>query len=295
MLDWNYMLFFTLFATVFAMSVGLFEFSGAEGVEDEEEDPDFEPEAYADILMGAPDDDAMSAQTYEADLAYLLAEGGDMLTAAAGTGNGGGDLPIPSDRADAGVGGGGDDDTMTGGAGGDLMYGHGGDDDMHGDGGDDHMFGGSGENLIDGGADDDPLAGGVGGDVLNGGEGDDLLDGGADADVLGGGAGDDVLILGEGDLATGGEGTDEFHVYDIESHDAPPADVTDFEPRTDAIHVLYVAQTDPDTGEVEVPEIGVTFDDAADETVVTLNGHAIATLAGAVAITAKDVVLTPIA
>ncbi|TYB81797.1 calcium-binding protein [Maritimibacter fusiformis] len=297
MLDWTYMMFFTLFATVFAMSVGLFEFSAAEGADDEDDGPEFEPDQYTDIVMGTPEDDAMSAQTYEADLAYMLAEGSDTLVATSGDdyadGGAGNDLLILSHGADIGLGGAGDD-TLRGGEGDDMLYGQHGDDEIYGDGGDDTLFGGSGDDVLDGGAGDDVLEGGSGDDRLDGGEGDDWLDGGAGADVLDGGDGDDVLILGAGDLATGGEGADEFHVYDIDSPDASPAEVTDFEPRTDAIHVLYVANTDPDTGEVEVPEIGVSFDDEADETVVTLNGHAVATLAGDAGITADDVVLTPI-
>lgn len=293
MLDWTYMMFFTLFATVFAMSVGLFEFSAAEGDDDEDAGPEFEPDQYTDIVMGTPDDDAVTAQSYEADLAYLLAEGSDTLVATSGDdyadGGAGNDLLILSNGADTGLGGAGDD-TLRGGEGDDMLYGQGGDDELHGEGGDDTLIGGSGDDLLEGGTGDDALAGGSGADTLVGGEGDDVLDGGDGADVLDGGVGDDVLILGEGDLATGGEGADEFHVYDIESPDAPPAEVSDFEPETDAIHVLY----SPDETGADVPEIGVSFDEDADETIVTLNGQQIATLAGDAGITVDDVVLTPI-
>lgn len=295
MLDWTYMLFFTLFATVFAMSVGLFEFSGTDTADDEDDGPEFQPDNYTDIVMGTSGDDMLSAQTYEADLAYMLAEGSDTLVATAGDdfvdGGAGNDVLILSNGDDVGLGGDGAD-VLVGGDGDDEIHGQGGDDDMQGNDGDDTLWGGSGNDTLAGGEGDDMLFGGSGDDVLTGGSIDAVDDDGFD--VLDGGEGDDVLILGAGDLATGGEGADEFHVYDIESADAPPAEITDFEGATDAIHVLYHPTSDPDTGAPEVPEIGVSFDADADETVVTLNGQQIATLAGNAGITVADVVLTPL-
>lgn len=270
MVDWTYMMFFSLFATVFAMSVGLFEFSADSDAEDEDAGPEFEPENYTDLFIGTPGDDAMTAQNYEADLAYMLAEGSDTLVASEGDdladGGAGNDVLILSNGDDMALGGDGED-VLSGGAGDDELHGQGGDDDIEGNGGDDLLYGGSG---------------------------DDLLDGGQGDDILFGGLGDDVLILGEGDLATGGEGMDEFHVYEIDSPEAPPADITDFAAGTDAIHVHYYPVTDPETGAPAMPEIDVSFDDEADATVVTLNGQQIATLAGDAGITVADVVLTPI-
>ena len=130
------------------------------------------------------------------------------------------------------------------------------DDTPPGTEGDHHMTGGDGADLLTGAAGDVTLTGNLGNDILTGGNGADLLHGGAGHDMLDGtgdgtgdmvlgGAGDDLLLGGAADLLTGGAGADTFATVlsGTLGEGAPPL-VTDFDPATDSLQLLYDA-TDP--------------------------------------------------
>ncbi len=82
-------------------------------------------------------------------------------------------------------------------------------------------------------------------------------------------------------------------VFDIDSPEAPAANVSDFDASTDALEIQYSPQTDPDTGEEIPPSVSVSYDSEADVTSVHLNGVEVATLDGAAAISEDDITLTP--
>lgn len=96
---------------------------------------------------------------------------------------------------------------LEGGDGADTLTGGAGSDEILGDAGGDSLIGGAGQDYIDGGTGDDILSGGSGSDTLYGGLGGGL-------DTLSGDAGDDDLVMGSGDIAYGGDGDDEFFLYD---------------------------------------------------------------------------------
>lgn len=119
------------------------------------------------------------------------------------------------------LGGGADDDVITGSAGADSLFGAGGNDTLSGGDGNDLIGGATGEDVIDGGsgadqiwtsAGNDTALGDAGDDEIGGAGGDDSLDGGAGDDVLWGAGDNDILIGGaDNDLLGGFTGNDMLH------------------------------------------------------------------------------------
>ena len=112
----------------------------------------------------------------------------------------------------------------------DAVVGNGGDDNVNGGGGDDAIDGGRGDDTLNGNAGDDILDGGGDDDTLDGGSGDDTLHGGSEDDILIGGDGNDELTGGSGtDRLTGGSGADRFVFNDAtDSPSQAPDLVFDF-------------------------------------------------------------------
>ena len=199
----------------------------------------------------------------------------------------GGVAEDPAELADLGgllahvaVGGGDDDDSI---------YGHTGDDLLAGEDGADLLVGGTGNDSLSGGAGNDSLMGGYGNDSLRGGAGTDDLDGNAGndtihaddddaADFVNGGSGDDLLWLGAGDTASGGDGADAFHL-------SGPTTITDFDPASDSLHVLYDPATHPD------PQMTTALDGG--DTIILLDGAEVARLIGVAEFDATGITLTP--
>jgi hypothetical protein len=82
-----------------------------------------------------------------------------------------------------------------------------------------------------------------------------------------------------------------FDVYEITGPDAVPANIPDFDPATDSLHIQYAEVTDPDSGDPVPPDLSVTYNSFADITSVALDGTEIAALAGDVAITEDDITM----
>jgi Ca2+-binding RTX toxin-like protein len=119
-------------------------------------------------------------------------------------------------------------------------------------------------SVVDGGAGDDYLLTFEGDAVLFGGDGDDMLIGNGNdlrycectrvfsvesysnssIDTLDGGSGNDRLELSRGDVGTGGEGLDEFRIYNGGGGELEAARVTDFLPSEDSL-VVQVGGGDP--------------------------------------------------
>ncbi|HHC29884.1 MAG TPA: hypothetical protein ENK80_04905 [Rhodobacterales bacterium] len=307
MFDPSMIMFFLLFAGVFAIDIGIFDMFGTSGGDsngetDKAEEtyspdgPEFDAANYTNTVYGSNGDDTAVAGDDDKDVAYLLADGNDVLVATDG-----------NDYADGGSG----DDTLTGRAGDDKLSGGEGDDTLNGGSGDDAIWGGAGNDVIKGHGDDDTIFGGDGDDVIEGGYGDDEIFGGEGndtissdllnspgqmgrgIDVIDGGGGDDNIFLGDGDTATGGEGADTFEVFEIASPDAAAANITDFNASEDSLHVNYYPQTDA-AGDPVDPGLSVTYDSDTDVTSVSIFDSTVATLAGDAGITEADVTLSEI-
>jgi len=149
----------------------------------------------------------------------------------------------------------------------------------------DFAAGGAGDGTLPVDADDDLVST----DPL---DGSSSMTSGSDA-----AAGDDGrqnIFLGDADEASEGVAAETYTVFEIESPEAPPARITDFDPAEDRLHIQYCAQDDPETGDPIAPELTVGYDADADMTSVSIFGAAIATLAGRAGITAADVTLSEI-
>jgi Ca2+-binding RTX toxin-like protein len=156
----------------------------------------------------------------------------------------------------------------------DALTGGPGDDALTGTETGDVVFGNEGSDTLAGAGGNDELRGDEGDDLLDGGEGGDFLDGGGGDDSIDGGDGEDTLLAGAGDTVTGGAGADTF-IGGVRSPGSPPAEVTDFDPATDRIEVLY------DPARVSDPEIGVIdFGDGTGAS-ITLNGEVMMRVHGA--------------
>lgn len=142
--------------------------------------------------------------------------------------------------------------------------------------GDDLLIGSADNDTLGGGPDDDLLIGGKGDDLLKGGVQHDILVGIGDfedldsdalqalendeaaaealiqdllnvpdssgAETLEGGYGKDLLLMGHGDIATGGDQVDSFAFFDqplVEGASPAPAEITDFDPETEALILPY--------------------------------------------------------
>lgn len=293
-IEWTYLIYLLLFGSIAGLGTGLFDL----GFFSNEDDlATAESQASVDFVSGTDGDDDIVAETADTAKTYDLGAGDDTLVATAG-----------DDVADGGIG----DDTLSMGAGDDAALGGDGNDNLLGGNGDDILSGEAGDDVIAGHGGDDILSGGLGNDILEGGYGDDTLFGGAGDDILSGdtlndpdnmgrgidvidgGAGNDNIFLGDGDIGTGGEGADIFSVYEIMDPDQPAANITDYDAEMDQLFIQYYETADPVTGQVDDPELDVSYDADADLTLVTLNGQEIATLSGDARVTADDITLTPI-
>ena len=311
MFDPSLMMFFLLFAGVFAIDIGIFDLFGSDDKGQDtgektgdgnaeplsEDGPDYVAADYSATIYGSNGDDTALAADEDSAVAYLLADGDDTLVATDGDdfadGGAGNDTLTTLDGDDK-IAGGAGNDTLRGGSGDDDIWGGDGDDRIYGNGDNDTIFGNDGDDVIEGGYGDDTIFGGAGNDTIS----SDTLNSPSQLsrgiDVIDGGAGDDNIFLGDGDEATGGTGADTFQVFEIESPDAPAANITDFNPAEDSLVVNYYAQTDPDTGDPIDPDLSVGYDSDTDVTSVSLFGSTIATLAGDAGITEADVTLTEI-
>lgn len=268
-------------------------------------DPTAEPLA----LSGGDDDDFLNGEA--ADDLVAGGAGDDQIS-----GYGGDDLLSGDDGRDHLVGGDGDDslqgglgnDTLIADAGNDSLEGGDGDDQLAGSPGDDHLHGGFGNDSLAGGEGDDSLAGDAGNDWLSGGAGNDTLtgeagqdtqDGGtgndrldgreaagdpAESDFLNGGDGDDLLTLGAGDYGHGGDGSDIFELTDIWQGD-PLTTISDYQPETDRIVLLYDADFHPE------PEVTLLTGEGSTDTTVVLDGVPIAVVKDAVGLSVGDIML----
>ncbi|MGP1356103.1 calcium-binding protein [Roseicyclus sp.] len=257
-----------------------------------EDDPDQAPQPLNFLLDGGDPGDAAAGRLAMQD---ALATGSrDALTAGPGgdevSGGESGEAIFGSEGADTLSGGGGrdelhgdaGDDVLSGGAWADYLDGGEGDDTLRGDMGDDLLFGGEGDDLLVGGAGDDGLQGGTGADTLLGGPGDDVIDGtflvdGTDidaGDLIRGGDGDDSIMVGAMDTVSGGAGSDLFIAGEYVASAASPGLVTDFDPTTDRIELIYDPSVTPD------PEIGVIAYAAGSGSSITLDGTPVLHIAG---------------
>jgi Ca2+-binding RTX toxin-like protein len=205
--------------------------------------------------------------------------------------------PVPADgeRAEGGTA----VDWLVGSEGADDIAGGRGDDTLSGAGGDDLLFGGGGDDVLEGGAGNDSLADGSGSNTLAGGGGDDRLiatpaDGaGADAgpDRLDGGEGDDTLTFSSGDIAIGGAGADTFVTgpgLGPPDGSAGPAEIADFDPRQDALVVVW-----NDYAADHPPEITLAASASEDAIEVRADGELVARVAGDGPLASSDVHLLP--
>jgi Ca2+-binding RTX toxin-like protein len=160
------------------------------------------------------------------------------------------------------------DDTLAGGAGDDVLL---------GGAGHDSLAGGEGEDWLAGGDEDDVLSGGAGADTMDGNAGDDWLSGlngpvdDLDEDFLNGGDGSDTLILGAGDHAHGGDGQDEFVLYETYGG---VAHVADYDAAMDTLVVVYDPAIHPD------PILSLEVSPDGNESMLLLDGAPVATVRG---------------
>jgi Ca2+-binding RTX toxin-like protein len=250
-----------------------------------------------DVISGTAGNDNITTGD---NAAYAFGgAGNDTLTAGEGVaalfGGVGSDTLVGNDTsAGAYLDGGAGNDVIRGGDAGETLQGgaHGAGDENVQD--DDTISGGGGNDII---------RGGFGADTLSGGDGNDVIDhlGRAEeqvhwersdfawhidnqADTLDGGAGNDTLIMDRADTATGGDGADTFWVYHDEATGSGAAEVTDFQPGVDFLHVDLNPELGPDTPSVDV---GPSQD--GHDGVVRVNGNVVAILRGAPDATDADV------
>jgi Ca2+-binding RTX toxin-like protein len=273
-------------------------FSSIEGVIGTQFDDTLVGAAGNETLRGGAGDDILSGAgggdfaSYEDASAAVSA---DLSLGSAADGFGGIDSLLSIEGV---LGGGGNDtllgaagnESLLGGAGADSVFGGAGDDFLHGNQGNDILRAGQGDDTAAGGQGADQLLGALGNDELRGGMGEDTMQGGQGSDTLFGGADNDFLQprLGN-DLVTGGAGNDMFWF-----NAAGPADadvITDFQSgdkialaasffsagTTFGQHVIY----DTVSGELSYDA------DAGGPGAALL----IATLSGAPALAAQDIVL----
>ncbi len=255
----------------------------------------FDDAMFDDLIYGTPGNDVISAGADDSNQAYLLSAGSDLLTAT-----------HTDDYAQGGSG----NDILTMLFGDDLALGGTGDDQLLGGVGDDTLLGGSGNDLLDGSRNMDRLEGGSGNDTLSGGLSDDVLIGGAGDDLLSGdrldqgsgvargidhldgGDGNDTLWLFGESTGTGGAGDDVFAIYESapDQTDAEPhlVTITDYDSAEDVIEVRYI----DDAGQ-PAPVLDVALSDSGLDSLISLDGETIATVAGVDDLTSADVVLTP--
>jgi Ca2+-binding RTX toxin-like protein len=210
---------------------------------------------------GTEGNDTVSAQNENTK--FTLGAGDDMLFGSAG--------------ADLGLLGSGDD-TASMGSGDDLAYGGAGDDSIWGALGDDTIFGDAGDDTLSGLS---PLYGGLDTGAAPDGQ-----------DQLFGGAGSDHLILGRGDVGTGGAGND---IFDLDMRWNDGGDrilVQDFQRGADRLNIIYPRAFDA-AGAAITPDLTIDLSANGQSSLIRLDGRIVATLAGAVNLTAGDITLVP--
>jgi Ca2+-binding RTX toxin-like protein len=235
------------------------------------------------------------------------------------TGTTGNDLRVGTNDDDTITGLGGDDllegldgdDNINAGSGNDALWGGEGDDILNGVGGNDGLVGSAGEDEISGAGGNDFISGGEDDDTLSGGGGNDFISGGSGVDTITGTNGNDIIAGGSGiDTVTGGAGADSFQFnFPNEGVDT----VTDFVPDDDTILVsaagfgggltpgvainanqlfsgagANAANTNDQRFIYNTTSGALRFD--ADGLAATFAPVVIATLTGAPAITAPDIV-----
>ena len=182
-------------------------------------------------------------------------------------------------------------DTLWMGEGNDYATGSAGNDEIFLDGGFDRTADGTyvntatfapelfaGDDVIHGGALGDFVFDSVGSNELYGDFGNDRVVGVDDAsdrgtpDELYGGPGDDVITGDDGDIMTGGKGLDAFEVYD--APDREPVMIRQF--GEDETLLILDAREDP----AELDRITVTSTNFGADTLVSLDGNAVAILVG---------------
>ncbi len=288
----TYLLMFLVFL---GLDIGLTDSSSTDEAEPDPTDPDaenplYEAANYTREVEGTEADDTLSAGA-EADLAFFLNAGNDVLEGSAGddyaNGGAGDDLMTLREGNDIVIGGDGND-SVDAGIGFDIVGGGLGDDHIDGNGGNDSLYGAEGTDTVLGGSGADSLHGGAGNDYLSGlgdgisfGRDDTEIDG---VDTLHGDSGDDTLLLGAGDIGTGGEGADTFQF----DHRNPEFDavqrVTDFGDG-DLLELHY----DPAQSGTEPPSLTVSAN--ADNTagIISFNGQVVAEVMGGQALTAEQI------
>jgi hypothetical protein len=156
-------------------------------------------------------------------------------------------------------------------------------------------------SVVDGGGGDDYLLTFEGDAVLFGGDGDDMLIGNGDdlrycgwtrvfsvesysnssIDTLDGGSGDDRLELSRGDVGTGGEGLDEFRIYNGGGEELVAARVTDFLPSEDSLVVQVGGGAPGDYSDSSYDLIDrVTVSSDGIGTVISVDGEVAAVIDG---------------
>lgn len=246
---------------------------------------DFDPETYADLAIGTPGKDELTAEAF---------------TRTAMNGDADDDVIKGSNLNDYILGGFGDDmirgepgdDIIRTGEGNDHLHAGYGDDIVYGGGGNDSLNGGHGDDRISAGDGDDNVFGFAGTDLVLGGAGDDTLSGlraeraaprdAAEAeqdgpDTLDGGEGNDQLWLSDGDNGTGGEGEDSF-IADWRSDDITASvTINDYNADEDQIALLIPP---PEEGQ-DMPEVTQEVSDDGADRLVFMDGVEIARVVGA--------------
>jgi len=184
--------------------------------------------ASDDFIEGSEGDDRIFART-----------GDDVVSAAAGN-----DSVFGAEGDDV-IAGGNGDDFLRGGDGADLVYGEAGEDTLYGDAGDDLL---DGTDVLDAtGLIEASAAAAAQGTFLSDAEIAAFIDEDRDsgeADTLIGGVGNDLLIAGNNDVVISGAGVDDILIGDWMDPGAP-VEITDFDPRQDAIIFSYRGDTEP--------------------------------------------------
>ncbi|OBY25763.1 hypothetical protein [Leisingera sp. JC1] len=171
----------------------------------------------------------------------------------------------------------------------DAVRGTSGDDELDGTAGEDVIFGENGADTLSGGAGNDTLYSGSGSVHYEGSYNHypgDLTKIGDDGDLLDGGAGDDHLWIGPGTTATGGAGADSFRAFtNVFDPGTPAAEITDFDPAEDQLLIDFPVVSSHGTLpdfllEDAIAGLRIEYDAGQDNTLIAMDGTAIATLPG---------------
>jgi Ca2+-binding RTX toxin-like protein len=224
------------------------------------------PPSEDDHLQGDVGDNTFSGGAGNDEIEGL--EGNDTLLGGDGT-----DTLVGGNGADS-IDGGNDADVLQGNMGPDVLRGAAGNDDVRGGKGHDQLFGGQGDDLLAGALGNDVLRGALGDDTVGSGQGNDTLVGGQGNDVLRGGLGNDDL--------TGGLGGDSFVFNSAGAADA------------DLVHGFSAVEGDEIVLEGAFfagAQFGATVLYDTVSGALSYDGQLVATLEGAPALSAGDIVI----